>query len=579
MKTLTLLLVIAAFFHKPITNGAAKIATFLFKPIDDLLNTFTMYKIMMFSLVAIASMSAVLAAIGMSSFTVVAIAVSLGLILTVCFLTNLLLAHIFAVPINLESSFISGMIIFLIFSPADSARGFIMLALASIIAMASKYILAINNKHIFNPAAIAAVIVPLLGFDGASWWVATPYLAPIVAICAVLIVRKIHRFSLFFSFFGAALVSIFLHNAGFISSYPDFVGEVLLSWPIFFFGGFMLTEPYTMPPTKRLQIIFGLIIGGLFGSQLSFGPFYSTPEMALVIGNLFAYAVSSKRRLVLTLKNVTKLSATNYEFAFSLPSNSKKFDFKPGQYLEWTLPLPNPITIFKNPILRAHFAKISTFTSSNTVLPDLRGNRRFFTIASSPTESELLLAAKIPTSKASFFKQKLLELKLGDTILAGQLAGDFTLPEKFVAAQEKNGKPANNLVFIAGGIGITPFRSMVAYLLDTATNKEIKTPHISLLYCSSDVSDFAYKDFFDQASKKINLTVHYIITKKELAPKNWTGQVGRITPEMLKSLVPDFECCTYYLSGPNNMVTAYKETLLGIGILPAHIKQDYFSGY
>jgi len=446
-----------------------------------------------------------------------------------------------------------------------------MLVLAAVIAMTSKYILAINNKHVFNPAAIAALIIPLLGFDGASWWVATPFLAPLVAICGILIVRKIHRFSLFFAFVGAALLSIFIHNAGYVTNYADFVGEVLLSWPILFFGGFMLTEPYTMPPTKRLQIIFGLIIGALFGAQLSFGPFYSTPEAALIVGNIFAYLVSSKRRLVLTLKKTTKLSATNYEFAFTLPAHMNKFVFTAGQYLEWTVPLPNPITVLQNPIIRAQFAKINTFTSINLAFPDLRGNRRFFTIASSPTESELLLAIKIPPTGASFFKQKLQALKPGDTILAGQLAGDFTLPKKLTST--------TNLVFIAGGIGITPFRSMVAYLLDTATSQKTDMPHITLLYCNSDATDFAYADFFNKASKKLHLTVHYIITKKELVPAGWTGQVGRITPEMLQKLTPDYVCSTFYLSGPNAMVTAYKETLLSMNIAPANIKQDYFSGY
>lgn len=596
MKLLTLLSITIVFLYKPIARIVSIGLNMIFKPIDELINSFTMYKIMMFSLSAITILATILSLLGLLPFSLLSMGLSLTLILSLCFLVNVLFAQIFSVYINLESSFISGMILFLIFSPASSGEGFVMLVVASLIAMASKYIFAIKNKHIFNPVAIAAVAVQLLGFEGASWWVATPLLAPVVAICGVLILRKIHKFSLFFTFFGATLFSLFLYNVGFITNYIYFIRQVILSWPILFLGGFMLTEPYTMPPTKELQIVFGLVIGIIFGSQLYFGPFYATPEMALVLGNIFAYLLSSKRRLMLTLKRVEKLSATNYEFAFSLPKNTAPFSFKAGQYLEWTLPLPNPFAQFKNKQqMETHASPLTpkTLVKSNLDIPDLRGNRRFFTIASSPTrQDELVLGIKIPPTGASFFKQKMLALKPGNTILAGQLAGDFTLPTDLFTAK----KNQINLVFIAGGIGITPFRSLIEYLVDVSKNTPVsknanldtnigknkqnsRDISVSLLYFSSSADDFVYQDFFTLAATKINLRTHYIITKKEAVPQNWSGQVGRITPGMLERLVPRSVNQLYYLSGPNSMVNACKKTLLQSGIAPSKIKEDYFPGY
>ncbi len=65
----------------------------------------------------------------------------------------------------------------------------------------------------------------------------------------------------------------------------------------------MLTEPLTMPSTNNLRNIYGALVGVLFAPAFHLGSFYSTPEIALVIGNLFSYLVSPKRRLILSLKD------------------------------------------------------------------------------------------------------------------------------------------------------------------------------------------------------------------------------------------------------------------------------------
>ena len=145
-----------------------------------------------------------------------------------------------------------------------------------------------------------------------------------------------------------------------------------------------------------------------------------------MVGNVFSYVVSPKRRVVLKLKRKSKMAPDIVDFVFK---SSQKLAFQPGQYMEFTLAHPHP---------------------------DSRGNRRYFTLASSPTEDVVRLGIRF-YQQGSSFKKALYRMDGRTKIVAAQIAGDFTLPAD----------PQQKLVFIAGGIGITPFRSMLKYLLDS----------------------------------------------------------------------------------------------------------------
>ena len=112
--------------------------------------------------------------------------------------------------------------------------------------------------------------------------------------------------------------------------------------------------------------------------------------------------------------------------------------------------------------------------------PDSRGIRRWFTISSSPTEQHIWLTTRF-TDRGSTFKRKLKELAEGDEIIVSGLEGDFVLPKHL----------SRPMAFIAGGIGITPFRSMIKYLLD----KDLKAD-IILLYSNRTVRDVVFKEIF-----------------------------------------------------------------------------------
>lgn len=505
---------------------------FLLDKIDSLLNNITMYRLILFGLMALSAVSILFGFLSLLPFSGFQLLLTLLMIITTTYAANQILTIIFKSDTNVESSYITAFILFLIIAPIVSTEDFILTILITIVAMTSKYFLAFDKKHIFNPAALACFIAGLFGFGNAIWWIGSSVLLPFVAIIGLLVVRKIRRFQLLFTFLFFSIITITIYALKNGLSLYESLPEVLTSWPVIFFGTIMLTEPLTMPYTKKNRYIYGAIVGILFGSQFSLGPLHSSPEFALILGNIFAFIVNPKGRLILTLREKIQLAPNIYEFAFSHPN---KFAFIPGQYLEWTLPHPKS---------------------------DSRGVRRYFTISSSPNEDNIKLGVKIMPDKVSTFKKALLNLKLGEKMSADQLAGDFTIP--------KNSN--DKLIFIAGGIGVTPFRSIIKTIIETGIQKDI-----ILFYSAADPGEFVYKDIFKQAGGFGVKTVYVLGGKVPV--KSWTGETGFLTEDMVKKYAPDFKERKIYLSGPVAMVNNYKNLFRGMGVSNASMHTDYFPGF
>jgi ferredoxin-NADP reductase len=325
-----------------------------------------------------------------------------------------------------------------------------------------------------------------------------------------------------------SLVTIVATSAS--ADYVTPIIQTLLRSSFLFFAFVMLTEPLTTPPKWQTRVIYGALVGFLFAPNVHIGSLYFTPELALLVGNVFSYIVSPKGRFMLTLTEIQESARDVYDFIFT-PDRS--FAFAPGQYMEWTL---------------AH------------KYPDNRGNRRYLTIASSPTEDHVRLGVKFYPESSSF-KRKLAEMKAGDTISAAHLAGGFVMPKD----------PAKKLVFIAGGIGVTPFRSMVQYLLD---KKEARP--IIMFYSNKLANDIAYKDVFDRAEQELGIkTVYTVTSEKNPVPGTYNGFIDA---ELIKREVSDYRERTFYISGPHAMVEAFKKTLHEAGVSRFRIKSDFFPG-
>jgi ferredoxin-NADP reductase len=192
---------------------------------------------------------------------------------------------------------------------------------------------------------------------------------------------------------------------------------------------------------------------------------------------------------------------------------------------------------------------------------DQRGNRRCFTISSSPTEEDVRIGIKFYPNPSSF-KKTLANMKAGNIIMASQLSGDFVMPK------DKNKK----LVFIAGGIGITPFRSMAKYLIDKNERRDIV-----LLYSNKKENEIAYRDIFDKAGE-FGMKSVYTITDSGVR-EGWEGKIGFIDENMIKTEVPDFKDRIFYISGPHIMVTTFENVLKNMGVKRGQIKTDYFPGF
>jgi ferredoxin-NADP reductase len=507
------------------------------KFIDTFLNKTTMYRLALYYLLCLLAVSVIFGAVGVLPYSPVNILFSTGFFVLVCALVNWLFAKVFRVPANVESTYITALILVFLITPPSSIidTGYFSFAIwASIWAMATKYMFAIRKKHLFNPAGIAVVITMLFLGQSASWWVGTAVLFPFVFIGGLLLTKKIVRFDLVISFVLVALLGTVVGHLGGSSSVFYILEQALLSTPLFFFAFVMLTEPLTTPPTRKRRILYGAVVGMLFYPAIHISSLYLTPELALVFGNVLAYFLSSKERLVLTLKNRILVADSTYHFVFT---TDKPLRFHAGQYLEWTLPA------YKD--------------------TDTRGNRRYFTIASSPTEKEIAMGVKF-YPEPSTFKKTLMGLSEGDTVTASSLSGDFTLPKDL----------DKKIVCIAGGIGVTPFRSMVQYLLDTKEKRDIV-----LFYSNKTASDIAYRDVFDRASREGIMKVVYALTDKTQVPDGWTGHSGYVDGALLMKTVPDFKERLFYLSGPRGMVETFEKTLRTIGVPRSQIKTDYFPGF
>lgn len=499
------------------------------KFIEQFLNYITMYRLVLYYLIVLLCIALILSFFHFLPFRPQELLFYTLYIVGVCWVVNTILAKLFHVATNIESVYISGCILALIITPNQITFA----TFAAIFTIASKYLIAIHKKHIFNPVALGILSSGFLTGHFASWWVGTSALLVPTLIGGYLVVRKIRREYMVATFLLVAIGTVMVFGLISHANPLTFFAKIFLETPIIFFASIMLTEPLTTPPVKKLQMIYGGLVGFLFTPQLHIGFFYTTPEISLLLGNIFSYIVSPQQRIMLKLKEKRQVASDIFDFIFT---PGKKFSFQPGQYMEWTL---------------AH----TPF--------DSRGNRRYFTIASSPTEEDITLGVRL-ISGGSSFKHALSHLSKNACITAGQLAGDFTLPK------EKNKK----LVFIAGGIGITPFRSIIQYLLDEKEKRDI-----ILLYSAKTINDFAYKELFDVAAQKLHIKVVYTITDQENIPSNWKGYFGRITADLISKEIPDFHERFFYLSGPNSMVESYEELLKKIGVHRNHIKKDYFPGF
>ena len=496
------------------------------RPIESLTNNLTMYVTTILALLAIVGTTLVLSLIGELGFSPLALLATLATILTSTYVVNHLFAWTFSTKPNRASGLITALILYLTLAPGDDLIELFKIALVGAIAMASKYVLVWRGRHIFNPAAVALTLGTVLGLSAAFWWVATPLLLPIVLIAGLIIVTKTRRYAMVGVFLCVALVISAL--VALSTGYPvlDALTLDVLSGPLVFFAAVMLTEPLTSPSTMRPQLAYASLTGLLYSAQI---PWVSTPSVALLVGNAFSFIFGQRGAVLLDVQQVQKIAPATYEL---LAKPKRPLHYTAGQYIELSLPHDRE---------------------------DSRGTRRIFSFASAPEEEMVRVTTKVSDSHASSFKQAFVALKPGTILRASYVGGDFVLPA--------DGAP---VVFIAGGIGITPFRSMLTHMITTADRRSI-----NVLYIAKTQEDLLYAPLLSKAQEMLSAQVIPILANP---PDTWSGEHGQLTQKMLARHIPDIATATVYISGPPSLVDAVRSQFIG-DYKPKRIVTDYFSGY
>lgn len=200
-------------------------------------------------------------------------------------------------------------------------------------------------------------------------------------------------------------------------------------------------------------------------------------------------------------------------------------------------------------------------------LPDLaesdpKGRVRTFSIASPPQQTDLVIATRM---RDTSFKRGLASLPLGSTIEIEGPYGDLSL-------HADASRPA---IFLAGGMGITPFRSMI---LD-ATKRGL-SHRLLLFYSIRSPNDAAFlAELAELETQNPRFKMIATVTGKEGARSDWRGERGRITREMVMKQVNDAAAPIYYVAGPPAMVAAMEALLRDAGVVNDSIRAEAFSGY
>ena len=233
------------------------------------------------------------------------------------------------------------------------------------------------------------------------------------------------------------------------------------------------------------------------------------------------------------LLNRVEVAEGTIAFHFEKPTG---FDFKPGQSADLTLPNP-PET-------------------------DAEGNVRTFSIASAPFEDQLMFATRM---RDTAFKRSLKKMPLGTVVKMDSAMGSFTL-------HKNSAKPA---VFLAGGIGVTPFSSIVRQA------DHDRAPHkLYLFYSNRRPEDAPFVEVL-QNLEKTNPQFRFIATMTEIrrSKRTWNGETGRIDQEMLSKYLNELRGPIYYVAGPPALVSGMRKMLVASGVDEDDIRSDEFSGY
>lgn len=503
--------------------------------LETALGRFTMYRLVLWVLAVLAAYSMLLNVLGWLTFGLPEMLAHLALCLGLTYGSNRLLAAFFRVHPHAESSLITGLLLYFLFWPTQITAGVRLpdlagVALACVLASASKYALAWRGRHIFNPAAAGAFLTGLTGLNIATWWAATPAMLWLLLPGVLVVLYRVRKMLMaaIFTVVAVSIVAVELLRYG--AGAGEALWQPLAQRPVLFFVGFMLTEPLTLPPRRWQQLALAAVVGLLFAIPYNLGFVANSPELALLAGNALAFAAGQRGGVRLRFEGSRPLTPTTTEFRFT---PERPVRFSPGQYLE--LHVPHNKAAGK---------------------PDGKGRRRVFSLTSAPGAPELRIGVGTaePLSSA---KRSLLDLQRGEELTATTVGGDFVLPRH-------HGSP---VLLIAAGIGITPYLAQLA--AGGARDRDVV-----LLYLAKNAAELAYAGELENSGARI---VARLADGSAPPPFMHDAGSGRIDGDSLKALVPDIAGRDVFISGSPASVRSLRAAARAAGARRVHV--DSFSGY
>lgn len=225
-----------------------------------------------------------------------------------------------------------------------------------------------------------------------------------------------------------------------------------------------------------------------------------------------------------------EIARQTVQFSFAKPAG---FDFKPGQY--------------------------GGFTLINPSITDARGITRRFSFLSTPQDETLMIATRLLDSA---YKKVLMTMPLGSEIKFAGPTGNFTLHDD----------PSIPAVFIAGGIGIAPFYSMIRAAIAAQ-----RTQSLLLLYGNQTRAD---APFLLELQTLAHSHPHFKCVPVLAMPEaDWQGETGWINAALIQKYVKDLTNPIFYVCGSPVMVTTLQETLAELEIAAEQIRIEDFTGY
>lgn len=222
----------------------------------------------------------------------------------------------------------------------------------------------------------------------------------------------------------------------------------------------------------------------------------------------------------ITLKNKKQISPNVFNFVFT---PEKPFDWKAGQHV-----------------------LLSLKTKEGKRL------RRAFSVSSAPSEGHITITTRVPKDEDNPFKIALKELKKGDTIKLRGPVGPLYIEDN----------PETAYAFLATGIGIAPFRSIIFEM------SAQKTPNTITLFFAGNKENHFFREELSELNKKMpNVTIKYIYKPERLTGSIIEEEIG----DQLQQTV-------FLLSGSSKLIKSYRRTLTGLGISRKNIKTDAFIG-